>query len=126
MNRGLHSRFRTKLLGVGLQYGHGCGNFGAMSACEDKYLIRFVFGKLPEGVWMLTSPDLPGLVVEAPTRDEVVAEAPIVAQKLIESYCEHGDPLPPELLARAASKVSEETADDFPPVQETVQIAVGL
>lgn len=98
-----------------------------MDACEDKYLIRAVFGELHEGVWLLTSPDLPGLVVEAPTREEVLAEAPIVAQKLIESYCEHGDPLPPELLARSASKVkAEEAAEDLPRVQETVEIAVGL
>ena len=97
-----------------------------MDACEDKYLIRFVFGKLPEGLWMLTSPDLPGLVVEARTRAEVLAEAPIVAQKLIESYCEHGDPLPPELLARAVGKVSEAETAEEPRIKETVEIAVGL
>ena len=95
-----------------------------MSECEDKYFIRLVFGKLPEGVWMLISPDLPGLVVEAPTREEVLAEAPIVAQKLIESYCEHGDPLPRELLARAVNKV--EADEDLPRVQETVEIAIAL
>jgi len=53
--------------------------------------IRVHIEHLPENVWLATSKDLPGLVVEAPTRDEVLAETPIVAQKLIESYYEHGD-----------------------------------
>lgn len=97
-----------------------------MDACEDKYMIRFVFGKLPEGVWMLTSPDLPGLVIEASTREEALAEAPVVAQKIIESYCEHGDSLPPELLARAVGNVAESEAAEEPRIKETVEIAVGL
>jgi predicted RNase H-like HicB family nuclease len=88
-----------------------------MSACEDKYSIRVRIEHLPDGVWLATSEDFPGLVVEAPTRDEVIAEVPIVAQKLIESYCERGDPLPPELVARAT--------DTLPEVSE-VEIAVAL
>ncbi len=78
-----------------------------MSGCKDKYSIRVHIEKLPEGAWLVTSEDLPGLVVEAPTRDEVIEEAQIAAQKLVESYCEHGDPLPPQLLARSVSTLSE-------------------
>lgn len=78
-----------------------------MSACEDKYSIRVKIEHLPEGVWLLTSEDFPGLVVESDTHDGVIEEARLVAQKLIESYCEHGDPLPPQLLARSVSTLSE-------------------
>jgi predicted RNase H-like HicB family nuclease len=88
-----------------------------MSECHDKYSIRVRIEHLPEGVWLATSEDFPGLVVEAPTRDDLLEEVPIVAQKLIESYCERGDPLPPELLARAAATLPE--------VSE-VEIAVAL
>ena len=88
-----------------------------MSECHDKYSIRVRIEHLPEGVWLATSEDFPGLVVEAPTREEVIEEVPIVAQKLIESYCEHGAPLPPELVARAT--------EALPEVSE-VEIAVAL
>jgi len=75
--------------------------------CKDKYSIRVRIEHLPEGVWLATSEDFPGLVVEAPTREEVIDEVPVVAQKLIESYCEHGDPLPRELLSRSVNSLSE-------------------
>jgi predicted RNase H-like HicB family nuclease len=65
-------------------------------------------------MWLATSEDLPGLVVEAPTRAEVIEAAHNVAQKLIESYCEHGDPLPREFVSRAVDTLSE------------VEIAVAL
>jgi len=67
-----------------------------MSGCKDRYQIRVQIEQLPEGVFLATSKDLPGLVVEMPTREEVLEEAAIVAHKIIESYCVHGDPLPPE------------------------------
>jgi len=78
-----------------------------MSECQDKYSIRVRIEQLPEGVWLATSDDLPGLVAEAPTRKEVIEAAHKVAKKLIESYCEHGDPLPLELVSRAADTLSE-------------------
>ena len=73
-----------------------------MPVCKDKYYIRVRIERLPEGVWLATSEDLPGLVVEAPTHDEAIEEAHAVAQKIIESYCEHGDPLPPETRKRVS------------------------
>lgn len=72
-----------------------------MAPKSDKYLIRVRIEKLPEGVWLATSDDLPGLVVEAATREELIDTVPQVAQELIMSYHEHGDPLPPELERRA-------------------------
>ena len=50
---------------------------------------------LHEGGYVATSPDLPGLVAQGRTIAETIEIAHDVARKLIESYEEHGDPLPP-------------------------------
>jgi predicted RNase H-like HicB family nuclease len=49
---------------------------------------------LEEGGYVATSHDLPGLVAQGRTMTETVEIAHDVARKLIESYEEHGDPLP--------------------------------
>jgi predicted RNase H-like HicB family nuclease len=49
---------------------------------------------LEEGGYVATSPDLPGLVTQGRTLAETTEIAHDVARKLIESYEEHGDPLP--------------------------------
>jgi antitoxin HicB len=49
---------------------------------------------LDEGGYVATSIDLPGLVAQGRTVSETVEIAHDVARKLIESYEEHGDPLP--------------------------------
>lgn len=50
---------------------------------------------LPEGGYLATSDDLPGLVAQGRTAAEAMEIAQDVARKLVESYIEHGDPLPP-------------------------------
>lgn len=50
---------------------------------------------LDEGGYVATSPDLPGLVAQGKTVSETVDIANDVARKLIESYEQHGDPMPP-------------------------------
>ena len=50
---------------------------------------------LPEGGFLATSDDLPGLVAQGRTVAETLEIAQDVARKLVESYAEHGDPLPP-------------------------------
>lgn len=50
---------------------------------------------LDEGGYVATSPDLPGLVAQGRTLAETTEIARDVARKLIESYEEHGDSLPP-------------------------------
>ena len=50
---------------------------------------------LEEGGYVATSPLLPGLVAQGRTLSETVEIAHDVARKIIESYKEHGDPLPP-------------------------------
>jgi predicted RNase H-like HicB family nuclease len=47
--------------------------------------------RLPEGVYLATSRDVPGLTVEAETREEAQRIAPIIAIDLIEA--ERGSPL---------------------------------
>ena len=57
---------------------------------------------LPEGGFLATSEELPGLVAQGRTAAEATEIAQDVARKLIESYIEHGDPLPRALRGATA------------------------
>ena len=59
---------------------------------------------LPEGGFLATSEDLPGLVAQGRTVAETLEIAQDVALGLIESYIEHGDELPPGLRAAASAQ----------------------
>lgn len=48
--------------------------------------------RLPEGVYLGTSADLPGLVVEADTREEVIDLAPCIALDLLDVLGKRADP----------------------------------
>ena len=52
---------------------------------------------MPEGPYLGTSPDLPGLIVQADTPEEVIRLAPGIARDLIEVMQETGQPLPAKL-----------------------------
>jgi predicted RNase H-like HicB family nuclease len=54
---------------------------------------------LEEGGYLATSDDLQGLVAQGRTIAEAMEIAQDVARKLIESYLEHSDPLPPKIAA---------------------------
>ena len=56
---------------------------------------------LAEGGFLATSEELPGLVAQGRTAAETLEIAQDVARKLVESYLEHGDELPPKLQAAA-------------------------
>ncbi|MBA4373909.1 MAG: type II toxin-antitoxin system HicB family antitoxin [Thermodesulfovibrio sp.] len=56
--------------------------------------LKLHLEELEEGGYVATSPDLPGLVAQGRTMSETVEIAHDVARKLVESYKEHGDPLP--------------------------------
>ncbi|WP_324715894.1 type II toxin-antitoxin system HicB family antitoxin [Carboxydochorda subterranea] len=60
-------------------------------------LIRLRVEKLPEGVFLATSDDVPGLVAQGRTVAEAVEIAQDIARKIVESYREHGELLPPAL-----------------------------
>lgn len=59
--------------------------------------IRLKIELQPEGMFLATSPDVPGLVVEAPSVLEAAEIAQDMARRIAESCLEHGDPLPPAL-----------------------------
>jgi predicted RNase H-like HicB family nuclease len=62
-------------------------------------LLAIQIEALPEGGFLATSNDLPGLVAQGRTAAEAMEIAQDVARKLIQSYEEHGDELPPALKA---------------------------
>ncbi|MCC6155406.1 MAG: type II toxin-antitoxin system HicB family antitoxin [Candidatus Hydrogenedentes bacterium] len=59
--------------------------------------IRLHIEPLEEGGYLATSPDVPGLVVEARSVTEAVDIAQDLSRKLAECYLEEGAPLPPAL-----------------------------
>lgn len=60
----------------------------------SEVLISLQIESLPEGYFLATSEVLPGLVAQGRTVEETVEIARDVARKLMDSYTEHGDPLP--------------------------------
>ena len=67
-------------------------------------LLAIQLEALPEGGFLATSDELPGLVAQGRTAAEALEIAQDVARKLIQSYEEHGDELPPAL--RTARPIS--------------------
>jgi len=57
-------------------------------------MIKIKIEKLDEGGYLATSETLQGLIAQGRTIAETIEIAQEVAKKLIESYIEHGDPLP--------------------------------
>lgn len=60
-------------------------------------MIKIKIEKLEEGGYLATSETLQGLIAQGRTIAETIEIAQDVAKKLIESYIEHGDPLPFEI-----------------------------
>ena len=60
----------------------------------NEYTIHLNIETLPEGQYLATSEDIPGLVAQGRTVAETIEIAQDVARKLIDSLIEHGDPLP--------------------------------
>jgi predicted RNase H-like HicB family nuclease len=58
------------------------------------YKITLEIEQLPEGPYLGTSPDLPGLIVQADSVQEVLQLAPDVAHDLIAVMVETRQPLP--------------------------------
>jgi predicted RNase H-like HicB family nuclease len=66
-------------------------------------LVNIHVEPLAEGGFLATSDDLPGLVAQGRTVAETLEIAQDVARKLVESYTEHGDELPPALREHPAT-----------------------
>ena len=60
----------------------------------SEYTIHLSIESLPEGQFLATSADIPGLVAQGRTVSETIEIARDVARKLLDSYIEHGDALP--------------------------------
>jgi antitoxin HicB len=73
----------------------------------DEFFLKIRVSPLEEGGFLATSPDLPGLVAQGRTRSETMEIAQDVARKLIESYLEHGDPLPKRVRAALKSAAND-------------------
>ncbi|MDE3095155.1 MAG: type II toxin-antitoxin system HicB family antitoxin [Chloroflexota bacterium] len=69
----------------------------------NEILISLHIEPLDEGGYLATSDDVPGLLAQGRTMAETLEIAQDVARKLIESYREHGDELPPALRTSAIS-----------------------
>ena len=61
------------------------------------YSVTLEIERLPEGPYLGTSPDLPGLIVQADSPEGVILLAPDIARDLIEVMQETGQPLPEKL-----------------------------
>jgi predicted RNase H-like HicB family nuclease len=64
---------------------------------ENMYSIHLKISKVENGQFLAESEDIPGLVAQGRTVAETIEIAQDVARKLIESYVEHGDPVPNSL-----------------------------
>jgi antitoxin HicB len=82
----------------------------------DEFYLAVQIEPLDEGGYSARSKDLPGLVAQGRTAAEALEIAQDVARKLIESYAEHGDPLPSKI--KAALKQTQRKA--------VATIAVGV
>lgn len=63
----------------------------------SEIMIPLQLKRLETGEYLATSRALPGLLSQGRTMAEAMEIAQDVAKKLIESYLEHGDPLPGRL-----------------------------
>lgn len=66
-------------------------------------LVSIRIEKLEEGGYLATSKDFEDLIAQGETLEETLDIAHDVAKKLIDSYVEHGDPLPKCLQKRKLS-----------------------
>jgi len=64
---------------------------------EHLYSVHLKISRVENGQYLAESDDVPGLVAQGRTVAETVEIAQDVARKLIDSYIEHGDPLPSSL-----------------------------
>jgi len=64
---------------------------------DPTFAMRMHVEQVENGQFLATSVDLPGLVAQGRTVEEALEIAADVARRLLDSYREHGDPMPNEL-----------------------------
>ena len=78
-------------------------------ASRGEFLLRLHIERLPEGKYLATTDALPDLLAQGDTLDQAIEFARDVARKLLESYREHGDPIPSSLRP-ASDRLEVDTA----------------
>ena len=73
------------------------------------FQITLDIEQLEEGPYLGTSPDLPGLIVQADSPEKVIALAPDIARDLIEVMQETGQPLPVQTAEQRQSRDLEQS-----------------
>ena len=79
----------------------------------NELILSISIEPLEEGGYLATSEDLQGLIAQGRTIAETLEIAQDVARKLIESYVEHGDPLPLK-IAQAVREPQRRTKIKIP------------
>lgn len=74
----------------------------------SEFLLSVKIEPLEEGGYLATSDDLPELLAQGRTVAETLEIAQDVARKIVESYLDHGDPLPDVLKTAIPAGVSLE------------------
>ncbi|MEK7215246.1 MAG: type II toxin-antitoxin system HicB family antitoxin [Chloroflexota bacterium] len=69
----------------------------------SEFMLSVHLESLPEGGFLATSDELPGLLAQGRTVAETLEIAQDVARKLVESYMAHGDELPSVIRLRSAA-----------------------
>ena len=87
----------------------------------NELILSISIEPLEEGGYLATSADLQGLIAQGRTIAETLEIAQDVARKLIESYVEHGDPLPLKIAQavrepRRRTKIKIPVGFSFDPV----------
>jgi antitoxin HicB len=75
----------------------------------SEILLNIQIEPLAEGGYLATSEDLQGLIAQGRTVAETMEIAQDVARKLIESYIDHGDPLPDKIHTALTQKQDKTT-----------------
>jgi predicted RNase H-like HicB family nuclease len=92
-----------------------------MGRAVNEIIIEVQVEALEEGGFLATSQDLQGLIAQGRTIAETLEIAQDVARKLVDSYLEHGDPLPAKL--QAALKASKRKIVTRIPIDVSVEPA---
>lgn len=74
----------------------------------SEFLLSIKIESLEEGGYLATSDDLPELLAQGRTVAETLEIAQDVARKIVESYLDHGDPLPDALRTAIPADVALE------------------
>jgi len=82
-----------------------------------EHLLSIKIESLDEGGYLATSEVLPGFLAQGRTIAETLEIAQDVARKLVESYLEHGDALPEQLLAETDRRDTVELRIPVPVVR---------